>query len=324
MSSEQIQQQILEQQSVIIQLQQQLQALQQQAGMQQEINRQTVEAAISAISKQQAGNLNNNFGFAKIAKPSIFNGSVRANVELWLFEMNSYLNGVKVPDNQKVQVAGTYLKDNAALWFKCVCEEANADEVLLTWEDFKDKLLQRFRPIESNRTARVALSALKQTGSVQYYCNQFQQLITLINDMAEADKVFAFQRGLKFNIAREVDLREPNTLLDAMNFAIRADARNNLLFKRSVFNIQNYNNRFQENRTPPMAPMEVDNINGGDLDEENSTSVNAAYVQRLPQGKRIDINETDRDRCMRERRCFNCKKVGHTNKQCRSTYSKNF
>ncbi len=57
------------------------------------------------------------------------------------------------------------LKDNAALWFKYVCEEAEAQGVQLTWEGVQEKLLQRFRPIESGKTARVALASLRQTGS---------------------------------------------------------------------------------------------------------------------------------------------------------------
>jgi hypothetical protein len=143
----------------------------------------------------------------------------------------------------------------------------------------------------------------------------------LTGDMAEADKIFAFQRGLKPYIAREVDLREPYTLTDAMNFAIRADARNSLLFKQSSFNSNNYNNRALGNRP---IPMEVDNLHMELSDEDESVSVNATYAQRSSQVKYPKISDADRERCMKERRCFNCKKTGHSSKQCRSAYSKNF
>lgn len=320
MNAEAIHQQMMEQQNIIMQLQQQLQTIQQQAGMQQEINKQAVEAAVAAIAKQQHNGGSSSIS-AKIAKPSTFNGSFRANVELWLFEINSYLSIAKVPDNQKVQFVGSYLKDNAALWFKYVYEEAEAQGAELSWEDVQQRLLQRFRPIESGKTARVALASLKQTGSAQHYCNLFQQYVMLTGDMAEADKIFAFQRGLKPYIAREVDLREPYTLTDAMNFAIRADARNSLLFKQSSFNSNNYNNRALGNRP---IPMEVDNLHMELSDEDESVSVNATYAQRSSQVKYPKISDADRERCMKERRCFNCKKTGHSSKQCRSAYSKNF
>jgi hypothetical protein len=318
MNAEAIHQQMMEQQNIIVQLQQQLQAIQQQASMQQEINKQAVEAAVSAMAKHQSGGSSIS---AKVAKPSTFNGGFRANVELWLFEMNSYLEIAKVPGNQKVQFVSSYLKDNAALWFKYVYEEAEAQGVQLTWEGVQEKLLQRFRPIESAKTARVALASLRQTGSAQHYCNLFQQYVTLTGDMAEADKIFAFQRGLKPFIAREVDLREPYTLTDAMNYAIRADARNSLLFKKSAFGDNSYSNKVQFSRP---VPMEVDNLNMEQSDEEESVSVNATYAQRSSQVKRFEISDADRERCMKERRCFNCKKVGHSSKQCRSAYSKNF
>lgn len=312
MNAEQMHQQMAQQQNVIIELQQQLQAIQQQVGMQQQVN-QAIEARVASMNTSSIS--------AKVAKPSTFNGGFRSNIELWLFEMNSYLDIAKVRENQKVQFVGSYLKENAAIWFKYVYEEASSQGMELTWKDVQERLLQRFRPIESGKTARVALASLRQSGSVQHYCNLFQQYVTLTGDMAEADKVFIFQRGLKPFIAREVDLREPYTLTDAMNYAIRADARNSLLFKKSAFGENNYANRVQGSRS---IPMEVDNINMEQSEEDVSMSVNATYAERSSQVKRPEISDADRERCMKERRCFNCKKVGHSSKQCRSTYSKNF
>lgn len=314
MSAEMFQQQLLEQQQVIIQLQQQFQALQQQAARQQSAPPSVTSSSITA----------------KVAKPSTFTGHFRASVELWLFEMKTYLDIVQVPENQRVQLVGSYLKEAAALWYKYVFEESFAIGVPLTWELFQVKLLQRFRPIESSKTARVALASLRQIGSVQQYCNTFQQYVTLTSDMAEADKVFTFQRGLKAHIAREVDLREPNTLSEAMNYAIRADARNILLYRSGAPKF----GQSQSQGVVRSTSMEVDNINGvmiADQDEINDThmAVNSTYVQR-PFGnrplrsRRIDIPPSDRERCMKERRCFNCKQIGHNHSNCTKSYSKNF
>jgi hypothetical protein len=311
MSAEMFQQQLMEQQQVILQLQQQLQSLQQQASLSFH------QASTSSVSMP-----------VKVAKPSTFSGHFRANIELWLFEMGSYLSIMKVPEESRVQLVGSYLKDTAALWYKYVFEESLTTGVPLTWKSFQVKLLQRFRPIESSKTARVALASLRQVGSVQHYCNTFQQFVTLTSDMAETDKVFAFQRGLKPHIAREVDLREPNTLSEAMNYAIRADARNSLLFRSSV--APSYFNKLVGARS---TPMEVENVNlEFQHDEEPATEVsmvNAAYTRnssnhRPNEGKRNHISIEDRDRCMKERRCFNCKQMGHSSKQCKNLYSKNF
>ncbi len=189
--------------------------------------------------------------------------------------MNSYFRDCpKFLGIRKVQFKLVlYLKDNAALWFAYMYEEAEAQGVQLTWEYVQEKLLQRFRPIESAKTARVALASLKQTGSARHYCNLFQQYVTLLtSDMAEADKIiFTFQRGLKPFIAREVDLREPYTLTDAMNCAIRADARNSLLFKRSALGDNGYSSKVQFSHP---VPMEVSNLSVDQPEKGDSIFVN--------------------------------------------------
>ncbi len=322
MNAEAFQQQLLEQQQAMLQLQQQLQLLQQQASAQQEFTQKSIESVVSSIQPPKAFT-----SAAKAAKPSTFTGHIRANAELWLFEMQSYLDISRVPFEERVQLVGSYLKESAGLWYKYVYEESIAIESPLTWEEFRSKFLARFRPIESGKTARVALASLRQTHSVQQYCSLFQQYVTLTPDMAETDKVFAFQNGLKPNIAREVDIRDPRNLTQAMNFAILADARNSLLFRNSY--ASNNSNKMVVSRP---IPMEVDNVNFEQPEDDYSDelpAVNATYVQRSSEGhstqsKRVDISAADRERCMKERRCFNCKKVGHSSRQCRGAYSKNF
>jgi hypothetical protein len=321
MSAEAIQQQLVEQQQIILQLQNQLQALQQQQTFQHEITKQTVEAAVSSMAKKVRQIVPANQTTAKMAKPSTFNGSVRSNIELWLFEMKSYLDACQVPEEQRVQFVGSYLKENAALWFKYEMDYAAAMGVQVTWEVLERKLLQRFKPIESNKTARVAIASLRQLGSVQHYCNLFQQYVTLANDMSEVDKIFAFQRGLKPHVAKEVDLKEPQTLTEAMNYAIRAEARNNLLFKTRSFQSR-FNQSINQWGNNYGTPMEVDNVNVEESTETESHPVNTIDVVR--RSNRVEIRQSDKERCLKERRCFNCKLVGHNHRQCVNPYSKNF
>lgn len=325
MNAEAFQQQLLEQQQAMLQLQQQLQLLQQQAKAQQEFTQKSIESVVSSIQQPPKAFTS----AAKAAKPSTFTGHIRASAELWLFEVQSYLDISRVPFEERVQLVGSYLKESAGLWYKYVYEESITIGSPLTWEEFRSKFLARFRPIESGKTARVALASLRQTHSVQQYCSLFQQYVTLTPDMAETDKVFAFQNGLKPNIAREVDVRDPQNLTQAMNFAIRADARNSLLFRNSY--AANNNNKMVGSRP---IPMEVDNVNFEQPEDDYSYSnelpaLNATYVQRSSesrssQPKRVELSAADRERCMKERRCFNCKKVGHSSRQCRGVHSKNF
>jgi len=136
-----------------------------------------------------------------------------------------------------------------------------------------------------------------------------------------------FQRGLKPHIAREVDLRDPTTLMEAMNYAIRADARSHLFYRAG--SLSSNQSRFVGSRP---IPMEVDNVNmepPSDEKDDVPMAVNATFAQRPPDGrspnnKRVGISISDRERCVKENRCFNCKQTGHIRRNCTKSYSKNF
>lgn len=314
MNTEELQARFQQQQQEISHLQQQLQNFSQ---FHQESTRQAVDAAVSAVlTSNQA---NNAAMVAKAAKPSTFNGNMRSNCDIWLFEMDSYLELARVSEDQRVKMVGSYLKEHAALWFKYVYEESMRQGVALTWPSLRAQFLARFRPIDSGKTARVAIASLRQFGSVQQYCNLFQQYITQVSDMAEADKIFAFQRGLKQHIAREVDLRDPKTLIEAMHYAIRAEARTTLL------NRSNFSASFSSSNASRSVPMEIDNVNM-DIDsqggEEDVMQVHAMSGQATL--KRVEMSISDRERCVKEKRCFKCKQVGHSVRQCRNPYSSKF
>lgn len=316
MNTEELQAHLQQQQQEIALLQQQLQNFGQ---FHQESTRQAVDAAISAVL---ASNQTNKAAMmAKAAKPSTFDGSMRSNCDIWLFQMDTYLDLARVPEDQRVKIVGSYLKEHAALWYKYVYEESIRNGVILNWPTLRAQFLTRFRPIDSGKTARVALASLRQFGSVQQYCNLFQQHITQVSDMAEADKIFTFQRGLKQHVAREVDLRDPKTLLEAMHYAIRAEARTTLL-NRSNFS-SNFD--FSSSRGNRSVPMEIDNVDM-EIDSRSSEEdvLQAHAISGRPSSKRPEMSIADRERCVKEKRCFKCKQFGHSIRQCRNPHSSKF
>lgn len=164
-------------------------------------------------------------GFIKLAKPSLFTGAVKANVESWLFEVEQYLvaYGVSV-DSQRVAFASGHFKGLALQWWQNHCIQHPG--LTITWEQFKSEVRTRFQPIEASRTARVNLRALKQDRrSVAEYCSVFYEQLQLIHDMSEADKIENFLYGLNADVFDEVDKRDPATLQEAMMYAQRMEIR---------------------------------------------------------------------------------------------------
>lgn len=164
-------------------------------------------------------------GYIKLAKPSLFTGAAKANVETWLFEVEQYLLAYGVNnESQRIAFASASLKGLALQWWQnhCILHPGLG----LSWAEFKEEVRKRFQPVEASRTARVNLRSLKQGNrSVTEYCSAFYEQLQLIHDMSEADKVENFMMGLSSTIYAEVDRRDPLTLQDAMTFAQRTEIR---------------------------------------------------------------------------------------------------
>ena len=187
-------------------------------------------------------------------KPSLFDGSNFRNTDIWLFEVEMFFNASDVHDPQCVPIVVTFLRDVALQWWQAELNKSltygdNA-RLPMTWELFKRAFRSRFMPIEASRTARTMLQNIRQIRSVSDYCARFQKQMALINDMAAADQVEYFVRGLQQNVQKEVVLRCPPTLDEAMLIATRYDS---LTVLRGGFNNrvgQQSNNRSFQGYSP--------------------------------------------------------------------------
>lgn len=159
----------------------------------------------------------------KISPPSTFNGTRLTNVDSWLFEMNRYLTLCAVHNEpQRIAIASSYLKEIAFKWWENLCSPSNAP--ITTWEDFSDAMRERFQPLAAARTARAQLRRIHQGGMcVADYSSKFYSIVQLIDDMAEADQVDLFVASLRPGISKEVDMRDPKTLNEAMTIAQKVE-----------------------------------------------------------------------------------------------------
>lgn len=159
----------------------------------------------------------------KISSPSNFTGALSSNVNSWLFEMDRYLTLCNVTsDDQRIAVASSYLKETASKWWENRCQQLNLP--ITDWHSFCQAIRERFQPLAAARTARTQLHHLHQgTTSISDYCTKFYNLVQLINDMSEADQVHLFVSSLRSSISREVDMRDPKTLNEAMTLAQKVE-----------------------------------------------------------------------------------------------------
>lgn len=231
----------------------------------------------------------------KISPPSSFSGSRQSLASTWIFEMENYLDACAVVEEQRITVATSYLKDAALLWWKSQVGRPGAP---LTWLAFKTALAGRFQPLAASKTARAELHALRQGNmSLSDYCTKFYNLLNLIPDMADADQVDAFVRGLRSDLARlQVGMQSPQTVNAAMTAATQIDLiiANHTTTTRSAYRSTYYTSPSgstvaTSSSSMPSTAMELGNANAeacasNELAEDADDFEQQEYQRYLEQG----------------------------------------
>ncbi len=233
----------------------------------------------------------------KPEKPSTFSGlKETTRVTVWLFEVVSYFNAVSCHDpSQRIVYAAALLRGPAAVWYrnhKTTVERSTAQD-FTTWDAFSNALINEFHPANYQRVARDKLASLVQRNSVQNYAYQFRLAILDIDNISEEEKIDRFLRGLKPAIQRELELRPPATLQEAISIAERVDAVDYRMSRRQGMN--NFTPRRPPLNSGP-APMQVDAITG-----------------RQPY---VKLTEAARAQLRAEGKCFYCREKGHSAFDC--------
>lgn len=136
----------------------------------------------------------------KFPEPSSFNGAREAKeLENFLWDMNQYLIAAKIPENEQVALVGMYLSGDAKLWWRSrqIDDARVGRKTFSSWEELKKELRDQFLPCNTAWVARVALKALRQTGTVREYVKEFTSLMLDITDMSKEDQLFNFLSGLE-------------------------------------------------------------------------------------------------------------------------------
>ena len=202
---------------------------------------------------------------AKPHEPTTYSGQREMQVlNSWVFKMERYLRITVTKEEQWVDIASTYLEGTANTWYeswypqvmrnaRAAAPEKSQHGVYITWEMFVLNLRQAFQPPNHHEHLRNKWYNLKQTGTVAQYVHEFREL-RLQLETSEDEALDKFKRGLKFQTRKEVIIRRPSTVEEAIQIADSHDLAitQDVVTQQSVSIVPVSNTGVQ--------PMELDSI----------------------------------------------------------------
>jgi hypothetical protein len=264
-------------------------------------------------------------------QPDPFHGGRNEDVEGFLVTLERYLKLSGVREDQWVDYAASFLKNQADKWFRVqIANYGENSRFALQFRAFKEEFLKQFKPMNALLTARDRIIQLKQTGSATAYTHRFLELKLEIHDMSEAEAKDKYMRGLKPHVTQKVRLENPTTLSEMIQTA--------QMFDEAVYSSRHaagmYNRHSNAMDIDTMDQEPTDDMDEEESDqknsEEDSDTVNAIRHRSRPQRnfhkksrrtehqtkptKRMDANE--KVKCMRNGLCFKCRKQGHLIRDC--------
>lgn len=160
----------------------------------------------------------------QVPQMPFFSGEMGAGVDNWVQhaeDIFDFCGDSEFPTiKEKLQYVRMYMKGTAREWWN---NEPNQEKIT-TWQEFVNRLHQRFRPVAASEVARQRLLALRQKGNVSAYCSLFRKEMVNIHDMSVTDQIFHFRRGLRADLEKEVLKKGPQSLEEAMEYAVVMDA----------------------------------------------------------------------------------------------------
>lgn len=150
-----------------------------------------------------------------------YDGAAGVKLDEWLDELGAAVDLFQLNDREAVDFGVSRLRGPARQWWNALDSTAKA-EVRGRMSALAAALRSRFQPVTAARTAREQLDKLQQGGrGVNEYIAEFQRLRTLLPHMAEDDALYAFERGLRRDLAEKLRVQGVSTIQDAIAMAAR-------------------------------------------------------------------------------------------------------
>nr|KYP47049.1 hypothetical protein KK1_031354 [Cajanus cajan] len=161
----------------------------------------------------------------------------------WLFQADQYFLFYQVPWEQRVSIAGFYMRGEALSWFKWM----HGNQQLRDWSHFVNALKLRFGPsIYANHEQD--LYKLRKVGSVADYQDAFEKLSNQVYGLSSTSLLNCFISGLSPAIKRELVILQPQSITQAMGLAKLIEDK-----------LQDSKPRFSRSQTSSNSPSTISN-----------------------------------------------------------------
>jgi Retrotransposon gag protein/Zinc knuckle len=247
----------------------------------------------------------------KPTRPTRYSGvKDYTTIENWIASVNSYfaLTGAKPP--HVYHYLNTNFTDEAAIWFRYHYRENQA--AIVTWEEVRTGLRNFFIPPNKDRRLHDEWAQLRQTTTVAEYVGRFYKLGMQLPAMEPAHLLDKFLRGLKPKTRMELELKDPQTLAEAIRLTDRFDS---IVYRKTVplapsTPSHSHTNEYESGG----EPMQIDAMR---------TKPNTPPTPKTPTFKKLTAEERTHLRNLGA--CFRCRKTGHLARECplKATPSKN-
>jgi hypothetical protein len=198
-----------------------------------------------------------------------YDGAAGAKLDEWLQELAQTTDLFELNPREASKFAASRLRGAALRWWQKMSPSQLV--ALKDTESLAKALRARFQPITAARTAREQLDKLLMGNRhVNDYISDFQNLHTLLPSMSEEDAMYAFERGLRRDLAEKLRVQGVSSLQEAIAMAARVGG---LLQSTAT----------PHGRAAAAAnQMDVDSSDGASLDDRIAKAVLNAMNTRQP------------------------------------------
>jgi hypothetical protein len=221
-----------------------------------------------------------------------YSGAEAEDVDAFIYDLKQAFEARGVPEADRILFVSEYLTGPAKVWFRT--NRARIDD----WNEFEQDIRNEFADPYQEFNKIAELFTVKQVTTVLDYVARFRSFARYYSELPDIWQVYVFQLGLKEATKRDLRIRQPETLDEAIQFSIAFD-------KASFANIGSVKGLgFKGKLQKPRPPKPYQN-----KDKASFSPSAASTASEFTGIEPMDIGSV-------KVKCHMCKQWGHYRRDC--------